>query len=232
VCKRPGSEPPGGNRRESSQFAGHFNPKTASSGPRRSKPWKISRSEPAISRVQTLICVIARAPGLCESRRVMNKMSLAILSLGLVLLAGCGKQDSAATTAAPATPSGSVFELTANDAMKFSVTRFEAKAGTELKVVLTNLGSMPKAAMGHNWVLLKKGVDGKAFADASATAAATDYIPPPPLGDQVIAHTKMLGPKQTDEITFKVPTEPGEYVFLCTFPAHYVSGMHGILVVK
>lgn len=193
---------------------------------------KISRPERSISRVQTLICIIARLPGLCKSRRVMNKMSLAIVSLSLVLVAGCGKQDGAANAAAPATPSGSVFELTANDAMKFSVTRFEAQAGTELKVVLTNLGSMPKAAMGHNWVLLKKGVDGKAFADAAATAAATDYIPPSPLGDQIIAHTKMLGPKQTDEITFKVPTEPGEYVFLCTFPAHYVSGMHGVLVVK
>lgn len=160
----------------------------------------------------------------------MNKTTLLILSLGLGLLAGCGKQDSAAS-AAPPTASGSVFEITANDAMKFNVTRFEAAAGTELKVVLTNLGSMPKAAMGHNWVLLKKGVDAKAFADASATAAATDYIPPA-LADQVIAHTKMLGPKQTDEITFKVPAEPGEYVFLCTFPAHYVSGMHGVLVVK
>ncbi len=160
----------------------------------------------------------------------MNKTTLLLLSLGLGLLAGCGKQDSAATTAST-TPSGNVFELTANDAMKFSVIRFETTAGSDLKVVLTNLGSMPKAAMGHNWVLLKKGTDGKAFADASATAAATEYIPPA-LADQVIAHTKMLGPKQTDEITFKVPAEAGEYIFLCTFPAHYVSGMHGVLVVK
>jgi azurin len=215
-----------------SNSPGISTPKPRPTPPLRRGSAKISRPERAISDVQTLICVIAHPPGLCESPRVMNKMSLAILSLGLVLLAGCGKQDSAAAAAPSATPSGSVFELTANDAMKFSVTRFEAKAGTDLKVVLTNLGSMPKAAMGHNWVLLKKGVDGKAFADASATAAATDYIPPSPLGDQIIAHTKMLGPKQTDEITFKVPTEPGEYTFLCTFPAHYVSGMHGILVVK
>jgi len=38
-------------------------------------------------------------------------------------------------------------------------------------------------------------------------AAAADYIPPA-LAGQVIAHTKLLGPKQTDEIKFTAPTEP------------------------
>lgn len=161
----------------------------------------------------------------------MKSALFSALSLSLALLAGCGKQDSASVGAAPATPSGNVLELTANDAMKFSVTRFETTAGADLKVILTNLGTMPKAAMGHNWVLLKKGTDVKAFIDAAALAAATDNIPPA-MADAVIAHTKLLGPKQTDEITFKAPTEPGEYVFVCTFPAHYVSGMHGVLVVK
>jgi azurin len=85
--------------------------------------------------------------------------------------------------------------------------------------------------MAHNWVLLKKGVDGKAFSDAAVTATATDYIPAAQ-ADQIIAHTKLLGAKQSDEITFKAPTEPGEYVFLCTFPAHYLTGMHGVMVVK
>jgi len=100
-----------------------------------------------------------------------------------------------------------------------------------VKVSLTNMGSIPKAAMAHNWVLLKKGVEPKAFADAAVTAAATDYIPAA-MADQIIAHTKLLGPKQSDEITFKAPTEPGEYHFLCSFPAHFLSGMTGVLVVK
>jgi azurin len=105
------------------------------------------------------------------------------------------------------------------------------KAGQDVKVTLTNIGNMPKAAMGHNFVLLKKGADAKAFVDAAVTAAATDYIPAAQ-ADQVIAHTKLLGPKQSDEISFKAPTEPGEYVFVCTFPAHYLSGMKGVLVVQ
>ena len=147
------------------------------------------------------------------------------------LLAGCGKKEESAAAVAPAASAVATLEFTANDSMKFNLTRAEVKAGQEVKVIFTNIGSMPKAAMGHNWVLLKKGVDGKAVSDAAVAAAATDYIPDSQK-DNIIVYTKVLGPKQTDEITFKAPTEPGEYVFLCTFPAHYVAGMHGVLVVK
>lgn len=148
----------------------------------------------------------------------------------VLVLAGCGKKEEAAP-AAPAAPAVAIIELSANDSMKFSQTRFEVSAGQEVKVTMTNLGTMPKVAMGHNFVLLKKGSDSKAFSDAAIMAAATDYVPAA-LADQVIAHTKLLGPKQSDEITFKAPTEPGEYPFLCTFPAHYLSGMKGVIVVK
>ena len=67
--------------------------------------------------------------------------------------------------------------------------------------------------------------------DAAIMAAATDYVPAS-LADQIIAHTKLFGPKQSDEVTFKAPTEPGEYPFICSFPAHYLSGMKGVIVVK
>ncbi len=150
------------------------------------------------------------------------------------MLAGCGKSDqSAASSAAPAADANAVatLEFTANDSMKYNLTRAEVKAGQEVKVIFTNIGSMPKAAMGHNWVLLKKGADIEAFDKAAIGAAATEYIPAA-LADQIIAHTKLLGPKQTDEITFKAPTEPGEYPFLCSFPAHFQAGMKGVLVVK
>lgn len=168
----------------------------------------------------------------------MKKYLVLPAVLSALMLSACGKKEEAAggaaaaapapTSAAPAVAS---LELTANDAMKFSVTSFEVKAGQDVKVIFTNMGSMPKAAMGHNFVLLKKGSDVKAFADAAVTAAATDYIPASK-ADEIVAHTKLLGPKQTDEISFKAPTEPGEYPFLCSFPAHFLSGMKGVIVVK
>ncbi len=160
----------------------------------------------------------------------MNKYLLLPVLTGSLILAGCGKKDEAAAPAASASAVAS-FEFTANDSMKYNVTHIEVKAGQDVTVSLTNMGSMPKAAMAHNWILLKKGTDPKAFVDAAVTAAATDYVPAA-LADQIIAHTKLLGPKQTDEITFKAPTEPGEYQFLCSFPAHFLSGMTGVMVVK
>lgn len=165
----------------------------------------------------------------------MKKHTLTLaLCAGALFFAGCGKNDSAgASGAAAAADANAVatLELTANDSMKFSATHFEVKAGQDVKVILTNIGSMPKQAMGHNFVLLKKGADVAAFSQAAVAAVATEHIPAS-MQDQVIAHTKLLGPKQTDEITFKAPTEPGEYTFLCSFPAHFQAGMKGVLVVK
>ena len=119
--------------------------------------------------------------------------------------------------------------ITANDQMKYSITAIEAKAGETLRVVLTNEGTIPKEAMGHNWVLLKAGTDVNAFAMASMTAKDTEYIPPAQK-DQVIAAIKVLGPKQSGEITFLVPA-PGAYNFICTFPGHFML-MKGTLTVK
>jgi azurin len=171
------------------------------------------------------------------------QLTLSLIA-GALLLAGCGKQEAAApaaTTPAPAaanapaaapTPAaGASLEITANDAMKFSLTRFEVAAGQQVKIVFRNIGTMPKQAMGHNLVILKKDADVKAFADAAVTAAAADYFPAAK-ADMVIAHTKLLGPKQSDEITFTAPSEPGEYPFICSFPAHYIAGMRGVMVVK
>ena len=134
-----------------------------------------------------------------------------------------------ASSAAATSGSGRVVEITGNDQMKFSVASIEAKAGEELKVKLTNVGQLPKEAMGHNWVLLQKGTDVAAFAAAASTAKDTDYIPAS-MKDKVIAHTKVLGPKQSDEITFKAP-EAGEYTFICSFPGHYFM-MKGTLTVR
>lgn len=168
-----------------------------------------------------------------------SQIALSLLACSLVLT-GCGKKEAApasaaaapaAAPAAPAAPAAAVIEITANDSMKFNLTRFEVAAGQEVKITLTNLGTMPKAAMGHNLIILKKGTDVKAYADAAVMAAATDYVPAAK-ADQVIAHTKLLGPKQSEEITFKAPAEAGEYPFLCSFPAHFLTGMKGVMVVK
>jgi len=162
------------------------------------------------------------------------------LAFAALVVSGCGQKDSA--TVAAAAPAGPhTVELTANDTMQYTMgtehtgpgsagLRIEAKAGEQLKVTLTNNGTLPKEAMGHNWVLLKAGTDVAAFDAAAATAKDTDYLPLA-LKDQVLASIPTLGPRKSGEVVFTVPA-PGEYPFLCTFPAHFQIGMKGTLIVK
>ncbi len=131
------------------------------------------------------------------------------------------------TLHAAATPR--TIEITANDQMKFNVTAIDAKAGESLKIVLKNIGTLPKEAMGHNWVLLKAGTDVNAFATASMTAKGSEYIAPSQK-DKVLAFIKVLGPKQTGDVTFTAPA-PGKYEYICSFPGHYML-MRGTLTVK
>ena len=116
--------------------------------------------------------------------------------------------------------------------MKFSVTEITAKPGERLSVTLVNTGTTPKFSMGHNWVLLAAGVDAQAFVVGSAESVTTDYIPGPPLRAQVLAASKLLGPKERDTVTFTAPTAPGRYEFVCSFPGHFQVGMRGVLIVQ
>ena len=62
-------------------------------------------------------------------------------------------------------------------------------------------------------------------------ARDTEFVPAD-LKAQVLAATKIAGPGETVEVTFKVPAKAGSYPFMCTFPGHYAAGMKGMLVVK
>ena len=166
----------------------------------------------------------------------------ASVSLTAFALTVCGQNSNpsvatpavaSAPTAAPmaaASATPRVIEITANDTMKFSVTAIEAKVGETIKIVLTNTGTLPKEAMGHNLVILKPGSDAAAFSSAAMTAKDKEYIPDSQ-ADKVVAHTIVLGPRKSDEIVLK-DLKAGEYPFLCSFPAHYAVGMKGTLTVK
>jgi len=163
----------------------------------------------------------------------MKLRMLFTTALIAMLAFGCAKKETAtaAASAAPAEKSGvRVIEITGNDSMKYNLTTIEVAVGEEITIKLTNVGTMPKQAMGHNLVVLKAGSDANAYSMAAASASATDYIPAS-LNDQVIDHTKMLGPKESDSITLTF-SEAGEYPFICSFPAHFQVGMKGVITVK
>jgi azurin len=134
-----------------------------------------------------------------------------------------------ATAAATAAPR--VIQLKGGDDMKYSLNKIQAAPGEELKIVLTVSSAMAKDAMAHNFVLLDPATDVNTFVTKAAVARKTAFIPAS-LQDKILAQTPLAGNGETVEVTFKAPSTPGTYPYLCTFPGHYAGGMQGQLIVK
>ena len=121
--------------------------------------------------------------------------------------------------------------ISASDQMKFDTTDITAKVGQQLTIVLTNDGSMAKAAMAHNIVILKPGTDVMAFVASASKREADGYLPGDDQASHILVHTKMLGPGEEDTISF-TPKAPGVYAYVCTFPGHTAAGMRGTITVQ
>jgi azurin len=162
-------------------------------------------------------------------QQMKSNQSLLLIALGcsalLLTITACSR--------APEVPPKTV-SVQADDKMRFDVTAFEVSAGQKVSITLKNVGTTPKFSMGHNLVVLDKQITEQniqaKFLDPAATEAAHDYVPS---GDKaVLAHTKLLGPNETDTITFTAPYVPGQYLYVCSFPGHYTQGTKGFMTVK
>jgi len=142
----------------------------------------------------------------------------------IALLAACGGKKESNNDA-----QNTVINLTGNDQMQYNLKTIEVPAGSTVRVNLKHIGQMAKNIMGHNFVLLKQGVDLSEFAAAAISAKDTDYVPKSK-EDQVIAHTSLVGGGESTFVEFTAPAA-GTYKFLCTFPGHYVT-MQGDFIVK
>ncbi len=154
-------------------------------------------------------------------------MQVQRLSVGLIAVAGIVVM--AASSADASSPR--VIKMIGTDNMQFDIKTIEAKPGEKLKVVLTTVSNMSKDQMAHNFVLLAKGTNADLFAMEAAMAKNKGYIHD---GGKksILAMTGMAGKGETVEVTFDAPKEPGEYLYICTFPGHYLAGMKGKLIVK
>ena len=115
--------------------------------------------------------------------------------------------------------------------MKYNITTITAKPGEQLRIRLTSKGVMPKIAMSHNVVVLKKEARPRGVRDGRRLGARHRLHP----GGEQSRRDRQHGagrPGETVEVVFKVPAVAGSYPFLCTFPGHFVVGMKGNLVVK
>jgi len=118
-------------------------------------------------------------------------------------------------------------EISGNDLMQYDKKEL-AIAGdcTQVQVTLKHAGTLPKEAMGHNWVLVRA-ADLSAVANAGMAAGLqNNYIAP---GDKrVIAATRIVGGGESATVTLPTSVlKKGEsYMYLCTYPGHN-SSMRG-----
>jgi len=126
---------------------------------------------------------------------------------------------------APQAPDLVVRLSTVPGRLEYDKKEINAAPGQLIEIVYTN-----PDVMQHNFVL---GAPGSldAIGDAGDALAATptglaqNYVPDIP---QVLFSTKLLEPSQTVTFQFRAPTAPGQYPYVCTFPAHWRT-MNGTL---
>jgi azurin len=112
--------------------------------------------------------------------------------------------------------------------MKYDISRFTVTAGETVVIELVNKDEMP-----HNLVVGKEGAletVGLA-ADKMLTlpdAFARNFVPATP---EVLFAIRLLNPGESVQARFTAPTQPGNYPFICTFPAHWRT-MNGIIEVR
>ena len=113
------------------------------------------------------------------------------------------------------------------NAMKYDLKTFTVKAGSTVEVVFKNIDFMQ-----HNLLILQKGSMDKVGAAADKLAqdpkgAAAQYVPKMP---EVLFHTSLVNPEGSETIRFKVPSSPGNYPYICSFPGHWRI-MNGVMKV-
>ena len=170
---------------------------------------------------------LARKPETIMKRT--SAQLIPVIALGcsalLYFVTGCSR--------APEAPPKEV-TIQADDKMRYDVTAFDASPGQKISVTIKNIGTTPKFSMGHNFVMLDRIINTgnvqSAFLDKASTEASHDYVPPG--AKEVLAHSKLLGPGESEVVTFNAPYIPGEYLYLCSFPGHYSQGTKGFMTVK
>jgi len=120
-------------------------------------------------------------------------------------------------------------DVESTDQMTFNTQAISvSKSCKTFTVNLKHTGSLPKTAMGHNWVLSKTADMPGIATDGISAGPDASYLK---AGDErVIAYTDLIGGGESTSVTFDVSKlAAGEdYSFFCSFPGHY-SLMKGSL---
>ncbi len=154
--------------------------------------------------------------------RRRSAVRLAVFAAGIALAAAAQASQAQTCEATLAT----------DDTIRFIPAHIDVPAScTEFTVKLTHTGRLPKAAMAHNWVLIRKADLVQVARDGAFAGPDSDYVMP---GDKrVIAYTSITGRGESTSVTFPVKALAAgvEYLFFCSFTGHSPV-MQGTLTLK
>ncbi|MFI5193240.1 MAG: plastocyanin/azurin family copper-binding protein [Chitinophagales bacterium] len=109
--------------------------------------------------------------------------------------------------------------------LKFDMETLTVKAGSRVKLTFHNNDDML-----HNFVITKPGAAnkvGEAAVKMGLNGEKMNFVPSLP---EVMFYTSLLHPKESNTIYFRAPEKAGQYMYVCTYPGHYLV-MRGILKV-
>jgi azurin len=119
---------------------------------------------------------------------------------------------------------------TVAEEMRFDRLWFVVEAGRPVEIVLTNPDAMPhNLVVGQPGSLTQIGAQGGSMpmpADVNA-ANVKAFVPNLP---SVLFATPLVTSGNQARLSFTAPKEPGEYIYVCTFPAHWMR-MYGVMLV-
>ena len=166
------------------------------------------------------------------------KKQMIFLFSAATIFASCGGSGEKATSTTTSTTAESsskeqtaAVEFTLNTVgntmadMSYDTKELKVKAGSKVKVNLTNKGT--DAAMIHNVVFVIKGTE-KDVAMEGLNFPKNNYFNS--ANPNVIAGSATAAPGQTVTVEFTAPAA-GTYGFVCTFPGHFMK-MNGVLIVE
>lgn len=135
-------------------------------------------------------------------------------------------------TATPLWAADCAATIEGNDSMQYNQKDITVpKTCKQFTVTLKHAGKLPKASMGHNWVLSTAADEQGVITDGMKAGTEQNYIKPD--DTRVIAHTKLIGGGESDSATFLVSKlNAGQtYAYFCSFPGH-AALMKGTLTLQ
>jgi azurin len=109
--------------------------------------------------------------------------------------------------------------------LKYDIETLTVKAGMKIKIIFNNNDDML-----HNLVITKPGTADAVGLLATKMGLDGERLNYVPKTGNVLFHTNLLHPKESDAVYFVAPDKPGDYSYICTFPGHYMV-MRGVLKV-